>query len=124
MPARIFLSREMIHRALRASHFEVGAAARYLGVSVKTLRRRLKQDPSLRPSLKLDPLWFTVPTIDPDDEHAQSIRLIEEYGRLTHDAGIYEVPELVSAEERREMALRVMKEIMLLREGLKVREPR
>jgi hypothetical protein len=56
MPARANLSSESIKSALADAGGAVSVAARNLGVSTRTLHRRLKEMPHLRPAPH-NPLW-------------------------------------------------------------------
>ena len=56
MPARINLSDETVRKALAEVGGAVSVAARQLGVSTRTLQRRLKEMPHLRPEAH-NPLW-------------------------------------------------------------------
>lgn len=56
MPARKTLSREAIQDALTSTAGAVAEAAHFLGVSPRTLQRRLRGDPTLRP-IASDPRW-------------------------------------------------------------------
>src|SRR4051794_40426370 len=49
MVARISIGSHEIRSAFRSCGGSVGIAARKLGISTKTLRRRLAEDPTLRP---------------------------------------------------------------------------
>jgi len=57
MPARIQLSDDEITAALRDSAGLQSVAAAGLGISTRTLSRRLKANPDLWPSLPIDPVW-------------------------------------------------------------------
>jgi hypothetical protein len=57
MPARIPLTDQAIAAALEASGGVIYLAAQQLGVSSKTLARRLKACPDLRPGAPVDPVW-------------------------------------------------------------------
>lgn len=56
MPAKANLSSESIKSALADAGGSVSVAARNLGVSIRTLHRRLKEMPHLRPAPH-NPLW-------------------------------------------------------------------
>ena len=58
MPSRIDLSDEQIFWALAGSHGAIAPAAQALRVSRRTLERRLKHQPELRPNFAPEPLWI------------------------------------------------------------------
>lgn len=57
MPARIPISDEEIKLALSRTGGAITAGARMLGISVRTLQRRLSTNPSLFPDPPFDPAW-------------------------------------------------------------------
>ena len=54
MAARLDLPKVALRNALRSAGGHIGLAARDLRISVKTLRRRLKEDPTLHPGVGIE----------------------------------------------------------------------
>lgn len=101
MPARIRLSRSEIQEAIRSRGGNLGLAARDLNISVKTLRRRIAEDPSLRPKANpldlLKPTWLELAAVTTDTN-----RLITfEHWRPERSEAI---PKVLSLDETRELA--------------------
>jgi hypothetical protein len=117
MPAKINLTDDAIRTALVSTKGLIAAAAQILGISSKTLSRRLASNPEMRPAPATDPVWERALAGDAAIRAACADAGIEPFAEISERLGwvedeLEEEPTQLFGEELVQLVYRMKMEII------------